>query len=384
MIVDEKMSRNPSDHSGKSRTSSSDGPERPAAVERDTIEGSTRRDRPAVVERSATESSARRDRDRMRRERQRSSSPSRQGDAGSVGERRDRPNRTATNPHRNRRQRKSITGSTTGAVEVGWNRVGKNPSTSKRTTIGRGVVASRQLMEMVQSPFSSDNIEEGFDVLAAAHAVANTEHIRANLLSADENAANNIDPFLDFSAGTANGGTATKRASTAAAAIASNKDIDNVIAQFREQCDVHLATLLELKNNITTTEKEVNVSTEKEKEFQQVRQWYSDLATKHTKLQKEHQALQEEHVKLQEKYMNLKAASNLHESAVFDGVEKKKKKEKKEKKSMSEVVWSRAVKPTGIAAGKVAGTVANKVYVCDVRPLELVLLTLRTQICPLC
>ena len=110
-----------------------------------------------------------------------------------------------------------------------------------------------------------------------------------------------------------------------------------------------MATLLALKNNITTTEKEVNVSTEKEKEFQQVRQWYSSLAEKHTNLQKEHQALQEEHVKLQEKYMSLKQASNLNESFVADysgtkDKKKKTKKDKKEKASLGDVVWQRAGK----------------------------------------
>jgi hypothetical protein len=312
-------------------------------------------ERPTAVERTTTDGTARRERDRARRERQRSSSPSRQsgkGDAGSVSDRRERPNRTATNPHpRTRRHRHA--NSSSGSVEMGWSRVGKTPSSAKRTTISRDVVASRQLKDMV----SNETVEDDFDVLAAAHADLETANRRASLLASDENAANN-DPFLEF-----NLGAAKKRASTKAA-IASNKDIDNVIAQFREQCDVHLATLLELKNNITTTEKEVHIGTEKEKEFQQVRQWYSDLATKHTKLQKEHQALQEEHVKLQEKFMNLKAASNMHEPFVpVDGVDKKKK-EKKEKKSMGEVVWSRAVKPTGIAAGKVAG----KVYVYDDRP----------------
>jgi len=150
------------------------------------------------------------------------------------------------------------------------------------------------------------------------------------------------------------------------AAIVSGHDIDDVIAQFRNHFDVHMATLLELKNSINTTEKEMSINIERETEFQQVRAWYSELAEKHTKLQKEHQDLQAEHVALQQKYLNLKGADsdpNFQKFAltqqivaperiagignsnnfVQDGgkAEKKKKKEKRDK-SVGSIVWSRA------------------------------------------
>lgn len=160
------------------------------------------------------------------------------------------------------------------------------------------------------------------------------------------------------------------RRSSKKAAIASGHDIDSVLAQFRDQCDIHVATLLELKNNMTTSEKEVAVNAEKDKEFQQIRGWYDALAEKHAKLQQEHQELQAEHVALQQKYMSLTgggqvsatAAEDLNGSFVMEGriegigstanmidkakllkkeKKEKKKKDKKEKKSAVAIVWSR-------------------------------------------
>lgn len=142
-----------------------------------------------------------------------------------------------------------------------------------------------------------------------------------------------------------------RRESTIGTATAVSREVDQLIAQYREHCGIHMAALLELKNNSTTTEKAAITSTEQEKEFKQVRQWYSALVEKHTKLQKEHQKLQEEHLALQEKYMNLKQASKMEGSfANFDTVgipnKKEKKQDKKEggNKGLGEIVWERAGK----------------------------------------
>ncbi|CAB9527815.1 expressed unknown protein [Seminavis robusta] len=322
-----------------------------------------------ALERSATDGRRdrdQRDRERTQRERQRSVSPSarrapQQSDSGSVSGRNERVSHRSANKQPRRRTRKSVPG--TGNEEMmAWRRgVAKSPGGLKRnTTRERAAVAARQL-EQVAPPLSPDgeeeengrreSVDDDFDTLAALHRDANPgnpEHFsRSSLVSLDGSINNHKKK--------------SKKRSSKTAAIASSHDIDQVISQFREQCDMHMATLLELKNNITTTEKEVNVSSEKDKEFQQVRQWYSALAEKHTKLQKEHQALQEEHVKLQERYMNLKRASNTHDSFVAHFPEaEEKKKEKKEKKSAVDIVWSRAVKPTGKAVGNVASKVTKK------------------------
>lgn len=159
-----------------------------------------------------------------------------------------------------------------------------------------------------------------------------------------------------------------RRSSKKMAASSSDHDVDSVLAQFRDQCDIHVAALLELKNNMNFSEKEATMSAEKDKEFQQIRAWYDALAEKHTKLQKEHQELQAEHVALQQKYMTLTggsgqsphpAADNLNESFVMEGriegigsnanvidkakllKKEKKEKKKKEKKSPVAIVWSR-------------------------------------------
>ena len=160
-----------------------------------------------------------------------------------------------------------------------------------------------------------------------------------------------------------------RRPSTKVATGPAGGDIDSILVQFQESCDMHVAALLELKNSMNSSEKEISMNAEKEKEFQQIRAWYDALAEKHTKLQKEHQELQAEHVALQQKYMTLTgasgqssppAANNLNESFVIEGriegigseanvidkaklLKKKEKKEKKkkEKKGPVAIVWSR-------------------------------------------
>ena len=140
--------------------------------------------------------------------------------------------------------------------------------------------------------------------------------------------------------------TKTKRSSKTTTIFSSNNDIDSIVLQYGDMCDMHMAALLELKNSITSIEQDVNVSSEKDKEFQQVRRWYSSLIEKHTKLQKEHQKLQEEHLALQEKYMSLKHASSLNDSffKIDFAAKDKKKRDKREKVSLGDVVWQRAGK----------------------------------------
>ena len=219
---------------------------------------------------------------------------------------------------------------------VDWARGARSPGPHRT---GSRTVANRQVKHIGAPPLTPANeIHEdqgnfdAFDVLAAQHPDASPNFKRS--ATAPIRAIEKLSPIPK-----------TSKRSSKTAAMASSNDIDNVIAQFREQCDIHMATLLELKNNITTTEKAVVVDSEKDKEFQQVRQWYSALAEKHTKLQKEHQQLQEEHVKLQEKYMNLKRATSLNDSfmAHFSDEKDIKKREKKDKGKL-EVVWSRAGK----------------------------------------
>lgn len=251
-----------------------------------------------------------------------------------------------------RRERRTRRTSDSGDPESGWSR----PAPSRTHSNSRGPpprVGSRQ-----SSPVAAKNRGDGIDELVARHRDANSDK---------KNSSNkSVGSMRSSSKSNNNNNTTTKskKRVSKTAAIASSHDIDEVITQFRNQCDVHMGTLLELKNNITTTEKEVNISTEKDKEFQQVRGWYSALAEKHTKLQKEHQTLQEEHVQLQERYMSLKQASTdkqqFHDSFAANFMEgggtakDKKKREKKEKKAQAKlekkaigaIVWSRAATVT--------------------------------------
>ena len=135
----------------------------------------------------------------------------------------------------------------------------------------------------------------------------------------------------------------TKRSSKITPISSDNNDIDGIISLYGDMCDLHMATLLELKNSIASIEYEVKVSSKKDKEFQQVRGWYSALVEKHTKLQKDHQKLQEEHLALQEKYLSLKHESSRNDSFLKIDFSTKETK-KKEKSSLGDVVWQRAGK----------------------------------------
>lgn len=281
-----------------------------------------------------------------RRER-RSVSPSR----GSVdGKTRSHRSGTTAADREKRRTRRPRSSSSNVQQEMGWARASKSPA---RAT-GRDV-ASRQLKQQLpgagdatsndsKDRRSSNNKlvlkrDSSFRSRSSATSVS-------GLASLSENSVNKPKKSPKTKRESFTTSNAGKKVSSA---TASSRDIDDIISQFREHCDIHMATLLELKNNITTTEKAVVTSTEKDKEFLQVRKWYSALVEKHTKLQKEHQKLQEEHLALQEKYMNLKQASklddsmaNMSRSSNRKDKEKKKKNKDGAKKGLGEIVWQRA------------------------------------------
>lgn len=227
-----------------------------------------------------------------------------------------------------------------------WNRSGSKSPAPHRTTTGSRMANHRRRSsrdDYEPHDDSINNVDHAFDDLAAKaakHPDPNASNLKRSVTAP---VANHGSPKPPPTQQKRNSNSKRASSKSSKAAMASSNDIDEIIAAYRDQCDVHMATLLELKNNITTTEKAVAFDAEKDKEFQQVRQWYSALAEKHTKLQKEHQTLQEEHVKLQEKYMNFKRAAGLNESFVahFSGDEKSKPKKDKNK---LEVVWSRAGK----------------------------------------
>lgn len=299
------------------------------------------------------------DRSTRVRQRQRSVSPSRAG-GGSRGasfsededahERRrtrleDRIKKKSKDREGRRRPRRRSTESE-GTVEFTWGRGSKSPPVS--STPGRRgkqpKAPSSQQQQLPAPPLT----EEG-----------GSEEIQFNASFGEFNNSPSKPTTTDTSRRSSKTDKKKKEkrtSTTQASAEAANTNIDTVIAQFRDACDMHMATLLDLKNDITNTQKAVTVESEKEKEHQQVRQWYSALAEKHTKLQKEHQDLKEDHAKLQEKYNALKRASTLTDSFVAhfeEGNKEEKKKEKKEggKKAL-DVVWSRA--------GKMAGKVHQK------------------------
>jgi len=259
-------------------------------------------------------------------------------ESGREARDKDRQNRSdRANRTKQRRTRRTTSSPHDSGHEMGWSRPSRSPKPAMNRASSRDGIGTRQLIAASNAgpPPLATKETDSIDELVAQHQQVDF----ANFGSGGS--------VADASSGSKNKKSSSKsKRSSTKAAIASSNDIDAVIAQFRDHCDMHMATLLELKNNITTTEKEVVVSTEKDKEFEQVRKWYSALAEKHNKLQKEHQALQEEHVKLQEKYMNLKREKDFQQSFVDAGIDQDRKKDKKDKKdkTIGDIVWSRAGK----------------------------------------